>query len=189
METYDSAALDEAIAQVLAGRQEDYRAIVDACEASLRVVVAAILPEQHMVEDVVQDAFVTAYGKLAEYRAGTNFLAWLKAIARYLALNERRRWCREHRHIDEHWTQTLDVLTSDLTGFAERAPDDLIEKLRGCVARLSGKTQNVVEAFYWSSAPVETIAAEQGKTVNWVRVVLHRARAALADCVERKVPS
>jgi RNA polymerase sigma-70 factor, ECF subfamily len=80
-----------AIGAVLAGDREAYRQIITACEAKVRIVLAAILPVQDMVDDIAQEVFVTAYGKLRDYEPGSDFVAWLKAIARNLALNERRR--------------------------------------------------------------------------------------------------
>jgi Sigma-70 region 2 len=90
-----------AIGAVLAGDREAYRQIITACEAKVRIVLAAILPVQDMVDDIAKEVFVTAYGKLRDYEPGSDFVAWLKAIARNLALNERRRWFRHARFRDK----------------------------------------------------------------------------------------
>jgi RNA polymerase sigma-70 factor (ECF subfamily) len=183
---HDPCDLDEAIARVVRGDREAYRDVIEACESSVRVVVAAIVPEQHQVEDVVQDCFVTAYNKLGEYQPGTNALAWMKTIARYLAMNERRRWCREQRRLgSQRRAELVESTTEEVAGMAERAPDDAVKALRGCIGRLSKAAREVVEAFYWSRSSAQAIAASVGKTTNWVFVVLHRSRAALADCIER----
>ncbi len=178
--------LDEVIARVRGGDRDAYRRLVESCESSLRVVVAAIVPDAHQVEDVVQDAFVTAYTKLGDYEPGTNAVAWLKAIARNLALNERRRWCREQRRLDPNRARTIEAITDDVLGAVDQAPDDLLVKLRRCLDQLGGVGREVVHAFYWSGSTAETIATAHGRTMNWVCVVLHRARAALALCVRDK---
>lgn len=184
----DAATLDEIVIRVRAGDREAYRHIVEACEASMRVVVAAILPQELHVEDVVQDAFVTAYAKLAEYQTGTNVLAWLKTIARYMALNERRRYCREQRRLGHRGARILEAVSDDVAAIADGAPDCLLKTLQHCVDQLGQAAKGVVNEFYWSGSSAETIAGSMGKNVNWVRVVLHRARATLADCIQRGGP-
>ncbi|MBA3847355.1 MAG: sigma-70 family RNA polymerase sigma factor [Planctomycetes bacterium] len=186
MEDSAQPDLDDVIARVRRGDREAYRRVIEATESVLRVVVAAIVPEAHQVEDVVQDAYVTAYTKLGDYRTGTNAVLWLKAIARNLALNERRRWCREQRRLNPRRAGNLAAIDAEVIAAADVAPDHLLEALRACLDRLGGVGREIVHAFYWSGASAEAIAASSGRTVGSVCVVLHRARAALADCVRRK---
>lgn len=186
MDVSAQPGLDDVIARVRGGDREAYRRLIEACESSLRVVVAAIVPESHQVEDVVQDAFVTAYTKLADYEPGTNPVAWLKAIARNLALNERRRWCREQRRLDPHRARVVEAITAEVLGASDQAPDDLLIALRRCLERLGGASREIVHAFYWQGSTAEAIARAHGRTMNSVCVVLHRARAALAACVRTK---
>src|SRR5256885_754611 len=92
--------LDPLVEAVLRGDREAYREVITQCEAKVRVVLAAILPDSSAVEDVAQEVFVTAYAKLHSYQLGTDLVLWIKAIARHLALNERRRWLRQARFRD-----------------------------------------------------------------------------------------
>ena len=46
-------------------------------------------------EDILQETYLRAMRSLAQYRAGTNFTAWLCTIARSLALNHLKRAKRE----------------------------------------------------------------------------------------------
>src|SRR5579871_2137301 len=86
------AHLDRIIEAVVGGDRESYRQVILRCEAMVRMILAAILPDPGGVDDVAQEVFVTAFGKLNQYQPGTDFELWLKAIARNLALNERKRW-------------------------------------------------------------------------------------------------
>src|SRR5688500_15956626 len=83
--------IDEAVRQVRAGDMDAFRVVIAAYEAQLRVVVGTIVPARAPVDDLVQEAFISAYLRLGEYRLGTDFGAWLRTLARHLALNERRR--------------------------------------------------------------------------------------------------
>ena len=46
-------------------------------------------------EDILQETYLRAMRSLAQYRAGTNFTAWLCTIARSLALNHLKKAKRE----------------------------------------------------------------------------------------------
>ena len=92
-----TGGLDALVGATLAGDREAYRQIITLSEAKVRVVLAAILPDSSVVEDLAQEVYVTAFYKLVDYRPGSDFLASLTTIARNLALNERRRWHRRER--------------------------------------------------------------------------------------------
>ena len=83
--------IESALQEVLQGNRDAYRSVVVACEAKVRMVLAAMLPGNIAVDDLTQEVFITAYLKLAEYKQGTDFVAWLKGMARNMALNERQK--------------------------------------------------------------------------------------------------
>lgn len=58
-------------------------------------LAAGILGDPSEAEDVLQEAFVQALGKLDQFQPGTDFLAWSGKFVRHVALNERRK--RERR--------------------------------------------------------------------------------------------
>ena len=49
----DLNELEAAIARARAGDQEAYRSVIEAAEAAVRIVVAAIVPERSQVEDLL----------------------------------------------------------------------------------------------------------------------------------------
>ena len=57
----------------------------------LALIAAGVLGDRLAAEDIVQDAAVIAFQKIAEFTPGTNFAAWLAEIVRRCALNERRK--------------------------------------------------------------------------------------------------
>src|SRR5690606_11249728 len=60
-------------------------------------VAAGVLNSPADADDVVQEATLVAYQKIAEYREGTSFAAWMSQIVRYTALNHSRRLRRERQ--------------------------------------------------------------------------------------------
>ncbi len=179
--------IDAAVARVRQGDREAYRDVIEVCEARLRLVVAGVLPDPSQVEDVVQQAFVLAYTKLDQYRSGTGFMAWVATIARYEALNERRRWLSE-RSMRQRYGAELRIEQS--IGPEPEPLDGLdqatVAVLHACIEALQGRAAAVVRAHYFEQCDNEKIASDHGRTPAWVRLVLHRARQALADCLKLK---
>jgi RNA polymerase sigma factor (sigma-70 family) len=178
---------DAAVRDVLAGQRERYRVIVEQLEASVRVVVGAILPDGGAVDDVVHEVFFTAFLKLREYQPGTDLRAWVNAIARNLALNERRRWLKRRGEsaagaevaIEEAAGPFIDQLTALVDG-------ETIRHLRDCVGRLGEAARRVVERHYFDGIPGVEIARAERRKESWVHLVLYRARAAIAACLEAR---
>jgi RNA polymerase sigma-70 factor, ECF subfamily len=179
--------IDAAITRVRAGDRDAYRDVIEACETRLRLVVAGVLPDSSLVEDVVQQAFVLAYTKLEQYQTGTGFIAWIATIARYEALNERRRWLSERSMRQRYGAELrLEQALENSPEALEGLEHTTIASLHACIEALQGRAAAVVKAHYFDHQDNEVIAAAQGRTAAWVRLVLHRARQALAECLKTK---
>ena len=184
----DHDGIELAITRVRGGDREAFRVVITACEGPLRALVAAILPHLSAVDDVVQKTLVIAFYRLDQYQAGTSFMAWIATIARYQALNERRRWLAERsfkqRFSAEHQlTQAL--YHGDDPGTFGSEP--LAAQLAGCIATLREQAGEIVKAHYLDQEKIEDIAARYGRSSDWVHLVLHRARKALRSCLTAKL--
>lgn len=182
----DLNELEDAIARARAGDQEAYRRVIDATEAAVRIVVAAIVPERSQVDDVVQEVFITAWGKLADYQPGTEPLRWFKAFGRNLALNTRRQWLRQEDLRHSYRAELERRLEPALLQRSASAGPDLLDVLAVCMDALAGTGQALLREHYWEGISAEDIASRRGRDAGWVRVTLHRLRAAVADCLRTK---
>jgi RNA polymerase sigma-70 factor (ECF subfamily) len=180
------SSLDDAVAAVLGGDREAYRRIIEDCEAKVRIVVAAILPDENAVQDVAQEVFVTAYSKLSRYTIGSDFVLWIKAIARNIALNERKRWLRQSRTRDKFECELESLLDANTRDFAASFTGNLFDALNECVERLDESSRRVTEEFYYNGLSGEEVAHKLERKHAWVRLTLFRARTALAACLQSK---
>jgi RNA polymerase sigma-70 factor (ECF subfamily) len=179
--------IDAAVEAVRRGDRNRYRHVVEACEAPVRVVVAAILPDGAPVDDVVHEAFLTGFLKLGDYTAGTDFVAWMKQIARNTAHNERRRFTR-HQQMKRRARGAIEELVApavDELMAADRGGEALAA-LRDCVAALGEPARGLVQRHYFEGAAYADLARAAGRTAAWVRLVLFRARLALGRCLAYK---
>lgn len=186
MDMTGESKLDRSIKKVLEGDREAFREVIVSCEAKVRVVIAAIIPDTNSVDDLAQEVFVTAFAKLKDYEMGTDFEQWLKAIARYLALNERRRWFRQARLRDRFEAEYETALEPLIDAFAQKYDGNLLEALRECIGRLQEPSRAIVNDFYMKELTSEQIGQTFNQQAAWVRLVLFRARAALAACLREK---
>jgi RNA polymerase sigma-70 factor, ECF subfamily len=178
--------LDAVITAVLAGDREAYREIIHRCEIKVRLILAVMLPDKESVDDLAQEMFVTAYGKLRDYTPGSDFVAWLKAITRNLALNERRRWFR-HQQFKEKFQAEMETALDPLVMDAgERFDENVLEALRECVAKLHEPSGHITQDFYFNGISSEEIGRRLNRTSVSVRLILLRARAAIASCLRLK---
>lgn len=180
----DNEQIDRAVRDVLAGRVDAYRELIALAEGRVRLVVASLLPDPAAIDDLSQEVFLHIHDRLREYRAGSDFLAWVREIARNYALNERRRWLRRREATRRYRVRLERVLEDGV----ERASDDgaALDALRDCVGRLEKTSRSVVEAFYWDNRSGPAIADTLGRSAEWVRIILHRARAAVGRCLDSK---
>jgi RNA polymerase sigma-70 factor (ECF subfamily) len=175
--------IDRAVRDVLAGRLDAYRELIALSEGRVRLVLASILPDPAAIDDLAQEVFLHLHDRLREYRPGSDFLAWVREIARHYALNERRRWLRRREATRRYRARLEQALEQELAGLDR---DDAADALRDCVGRLEKTARRVVEAFYWDNHAGAEIAGSLGRSAEWVRIVLHRARAAVGRCLDAK---
>ena len=189
--TPDHDGIEAAIVRVRAGDREAFRVVIAVCEGQLRALVAAILPNLATVDDVVQKTLVVAFYRLDQYQAGTSFIAWIATIARYQALNERRRWLAERsfkqRFSAEHQLTQALYHGDDPGSFGGISSEPLAAQLSGCIASLREQAGEIVKAHYLDQEKIEDIAARYGRSNDWVHLVLHRARKALRSCLTEKL--
>src|SRR5271169_2647568 len=84
------------IASILAGKRDNFHLLIRPYEQQLYRTALALVKNEAEAEDVVQDAVLKAYRKLASFRGDAKFSTWLIAIT----LNEARgRLRKENRTV------------------------------------------------------------------------------------------
>ena len=132
-------------------------------------------------EEIVQETFITASRKASTWTAGTNFLSWVCAIARFTTLSFQRDRGRRKRRLAEDVVELLAGHTEeDFSVFQGR-----VMALRACLKELAPKAHELIILRYHAGKLPEQIAHEVGWTANSVRVALTRARNGLRECLRR----
>lgn len=148
----------------------------------VRAAALAILPDFDKVDDVVQETFLTMSAKAADFEPGTNFAAWVCAIARYKAM--------EMRRVSRPTFETLSDEVLNTLHAVEPAGDDFEKRVayfESCLDRLAPQARKAMEMRYREALLPAAIARKMKWSVGSVKVALSRARTLMKDCVDGRL--
>ena len=148
----------------------------------LRGFILGLLPDRLAADDVLQEVFLIVTAKATEFRAGTDFLAWVRTIARLKVLEQRqRRFPAACQLADDAWE-----LLAQVADDVDDAWEARREALQHCLSELAPRAREVVQLRYSAERlSLEEVATRMSWTVGSVKVALSRAKDALWDCVQR----
>ena len=149
----------------------------------LKRYVLSLLPNPSEAEDVVQEVFLTVTAKANDFQQGTNFKAWLLAIARFKVKEQARQDRRRANRLSE---AVIDLIEADMS-VEEVSPEDEEERMRAlacCIDKLPKKQRTILELQYKERMKSGQIAEELGWKASAVYSILTKARANLRKCIE-----
>jgi len=148
----------------------------------LKGFVSSLVPDPELVDDVVQETFVAVTARAAHYDPLQSFRNWLFIVARDKLREVGGRADAEARPFAD---DVLEVLVASHKGFA--ISSDHMRFLDECIGMLAPQARRIVTLRYQNSMKPRHVAKALGWTAASVRVALSRARAAIRECVEKKM--
>ncbi len=147
-----------------------------------------MIGDPHAVDDLVQEVFHIAFVKRDSFEAGRSFGAWLRGIARNLALRHLERAGREPLLPGDDSLEVYDqaAARAEAADMFPEAREQRLAFLRDCLAALGAKARQLITLRYTKEQSAAAVAGQLGLSVSAVNVGVFRARAALADCITRK---
>ena len=145
--------------------------------------ITAVTGDFHLAEDIFQEVSVVAFRKQAEFQPGTNFGAWVRAIARLKLLEAHRTAARAGLPLGDAALDNLEQAAAEADPRWEAEKD----ALRLCLERVAGPGRALVDRRYRDGLPLLAIARRTGRTAEAVQVALSRVRKALKDCIARRL--
>lgn len=181
MESADDRRL---ITECLKGRSAAYGELVRRYQDRLFNAVYRLLDQPEDAQDVVQEAFISAYQSLASFKGDAQFFTWLYRIAMNAAISHRR---KHKLAVSLETGSKNELLIDPLDESAYSQPGDLLEqreeesRLKSALNRLSVEHRAVLILKDIDGQKYEDIAEIMGVPVGTVRSRLHRARTELRD--------
>lgn len=169
----------ELVDAVRAGDRDAFEALMRAHNQRLFRIARGIVKDDHDAEDVVQEAYLSAYRNIGQYQGRSRVSAWLSRIAVNMALTHLRR-----RGQLQRWeADVVDGHLEQEPGPANESPEELAasEEFRRILERAVDTLPDKHRAVF----VMRDIEGMSGSEVSDalaisevdVRVALHRARA------------
>jgi RNA polymerase sigma-70 factor (ECF subfamily) len=166
---------DDLVREVLTGNREAYADLVRRYERQVHAVVWAIVRNHQIAEDMAQEAFIKAYGKLATLREQGKFGAWLLLIARRTATDFVRNKDR----------LVIVPTVREIPASPSPAEEDATVVL-SALTRIPDREQQVLFLRYFDDLAVADIAHILGCPVGTVTKSISRALSRLRDYLKEK---
>jgi RNA polymerase sigma-70 factor (ECF subfamily) len=185
----DVSGFEEDRADVAASLRGDGRAyarIVERYESAVFSQMTRFTRDPLVLEELVQDVFVEAYGSLDKFRFRAPLLHWVRRIAtrvgyHYWKQAARTRWRRERL---EGWRENA----AWMQPVGTKTPSEAAQRLFEMLSALSPKDRLVLTLYYFDECDANEIAARTGWSVTLVRVRVHRALKRLRQILEAAGP-
>jgi RNA polymerase sigma-70 factor (ECF subfamily) len=187
--TINNLEIDKALVLVRAGQAEQFEVVIRQFEQPLRSWLAAQSMPEIDVDEVAQKSFIAAYVRLHEYELGTNFSAWLFAIARFQLKTETSRL---RRIADYKSRYTPELLVRELDRQSSEQPEAVatrLEYLKQCVESLEENLSQYLSWRYRDEISLEEMAQRSGRSVAAVKKQLWVLRQKLKECIELRAAS
>ena len=172
------------VARALEGDQRSYEALVGKYQVALVRHVGKMVRDSQEVDDLVQEAFVKAFGSLASYSPAYAFSTWLYRIATNHTIDYIRKKKLATVSIDKP-LQTgdgeLKMELPDTTYRPDRAivTDQRNEILRDAIDQLPEKYHRVIVMRHQEEKTYDEIAEALDLPLGTVKAHIFRARALL----------
>jgi len=130
-------------------------------------------------EDVLQDAFISAFNNLENYRGDSTFGAWLKRIVINKAINYLNKKKPERMPEDDRWDVVEEEPVDVLDGFPFT-----VEKVRAAMERLPDGYRSVLSLYLLEGYDHGEIAEILGITESTSKSQFNRAKKKLKELLE-----
>jgi RNA polymerase sigma-70 factor (ECF subfamily) len=135
-------------------------------------------------DDLTQETFLAVFRDGFEDRSETQTAAYLRTVARNRLLTVRR----SQKMASEVDLEAAEAVWAETVG--DRGLDDYLVALEDCLeVGVTPRVRRALELLYRDRLSRSEIADELEMAVEGVKTLLRRARAALRECVERKLGS
>ena len=162
-------------------KHEEFMALFVRHEPAIHSFLTSLLANLDDAEVVMQQTSMTMWKKFDQFEVGTRFRNWGFQIARFEAMNFRRKRQRD-RHLFSD--ELVRLLADEAVQHAAHLEEER-RVLAHCVAKLDSRDHGVLSRCYREGSTIKAYAERVGRTPNAVRKHLARIRTALSLCVRR----
>lgn len=161
------------------GDRESYYKLYKLYSRSMYNVAFRMVNDEGDAEDVLQEAFISAFKNLTHYRGDSTFGAWLKRIVINKAINQiqKKKWDRIPD--DDRWDVKEEETIDILEGFPFT-----VEKVRSAIEALPDGYRMVLSLYLLEGYDHAEIGEIMGITESTSKSQFNRAKKKLKEILE-----
>src|SRR6476661_9149895 len=172
-------ALDSDVALAAGGDRDAFERLYRANSGRVFALCIRMVGDRSAAEELTQDVFVRAWGKLDQFRGDSSFSTWLHRLAVNVVLNARK---QQGRHRARH--EEMDGENDSLPQAGLPVPGMRLD-LEAAIAMLPAGARRVFVLHDVEGYTHEEIAEQTGVTTGATKSQLHRARMLLREALNR----
>jgi RNA polymerase sigma-70 factor (ECF subfamily) len=178
------ADLDDLVESARRGDREAFSRVIQACHVPVRALLAVLIHDRDEADDLAQQTFVFAFEHLQQYQPGTRFLAWLKAIARNLAMDYVKRRSQRQASQERFLRAEISRRSADLAG--AEALEARLELLQDCVRRLPEAQRSFLKLAHDRASTLDALSRRMQRSAPALRKQISRLYELLRQCMDRR---
>lgn len=156
-------------------------------QALIRNYIRALIPNASDIPDILQNTNLALWEHREDFKLGTSFKAWAFTVARFRALEHRRKLQRDHRLVFAE--SLIDLIDQTAYDWDAAQLEKSHAALDHCLSKLKPRDRDLIVARYGSPATLGEYASQDGRSAGSLRVILNRLRSLLRLCIaERMIP-
>ncbi len=177
--------VDQAIEAVRNGDRNAFAEVIKAYHVPVRALIGAQVADRHDADDIAQQTFVFAYQHIADYRLGTNCLAWLKAIARNKIRALWKQSAQTQQNLSKLRLQKLIQRSMELVD--DSYLEDRLEALNTCVEQLPERQRDFLHRVNLRESTLADLAVEMNRNATAIRKQISRLYEKLRNCIRKRL--
>ena len=163
--------------------QDEFAVLWTKAQRLVAAYIAAAVPSFHDAEDILQEVALVLSRRRNDYDPALPFENWAVGIAkRQIQKHFRKSTTRAPVLLDssllEQFSRVYEAMTDELKGRQELLAD--------CLKLVEGRGRRTLEMRYAKNLTGDEIAQQLGISHGAVRILLHRVRETIRDCVDRQ---
>jgi RNA polymerase sigma-70 factor (ECF subfamily) len=180
----DPEALAANLAAVAGGDREAFERLYRSTSAKLFGICLRMLSDREEAEDVLQEVYVTVWGKASQFDAErASAITWLAMIARNRAIDRLRTAPASARHASAEVIETMADPSASPVGEAEAALQRT--RLDHCMEQLEQRRRSLIRTAFFEGTTYEELARRIGSPLGTVKSWIRRGLMQLRACLEQ----
>ncbi len=161
------------------GETKLFMSLVLPNQRKLYVYILSLVIHPSDADDILQDTLALMWRKFDDFQAGTDFVAWGKAIARYKVLNYLKKNKSAKIQFDTDVLKIIESESHQIDNFSER-----LEAMKKCLKKLTEKEQGLLNMRYGKDFSFKKMALQMGISKQSAYRSISRIHAKLIKCVK-----